>query len=669
MKIMKHTGIIFLMMLLSVFNLSACTSLIDDTNLSAEIIEINRNTETEFSEPVETEVRQTESGRMQWNVYISDDVPEHFVEVLRQYEQFMNADEQNLNDEDVRKKIDSADGEWRYLYDELCGVWTRAVWKRGEEDVIGYSLKDLTGDGYPELVMGYYLSKDTISPQVVYYYSPTEGIKMECLSSYYNMVLHKGGIIEYISGGATYTKTYLRFQEESESWEKKACVVVDWDYNTHSVRGYYWGEDLRGALTDNKPMSKEDYQKIMAQYATEPPQLEWVPLLAKSSSSEKIEASLQGDSFPLVYGEVDTGVEISFEDCVCEYDKNGTKVYSYYVTDFDDIEGYVLYVENIEHTSTLFPVKDYRIDQEGANLYMLWGIESFGSIQGIDFMENLSGYKIQGVSSMESLISEAYGLESMDGDTDFEDLQVEFTGIREDKKRFLCGKAAAVYKRTGKQYTIEWEIDTDTYTESVKGYLTDMDLHPLYAAFLKNEISVKNPFAVEGTDDFNTELTFWDDKDYDSEFEAARKYFSLVDVNNDENPELIFKMVNSPSEMVYILAVQDEKLVCYDLLETHTTHMGFDIYDNGVVCWGQNYDGSEEEYYTFGSDGSCQKLIHFIKDAGSGTELYYDYYYKDGNEDVKYSLQSNEEYEKIIANIAGEEPIWYECEAFKDIAQ
>ncbi|MGN0160950.1 MAG: hypothetical protein ACI4AQ_06145 [Lachnospiraceae bacterium] len=188
-----------------------------------------------------------------------------------------------------------------------------------------------------------------------------------------------------------------------------------------------------------------------------------------TESEPIIGASVQGDSFPLVYDGFDTGMEILFEDCVCEYDKNSTKVYSYYVNNFD-IQGYVLYVENIEHTSTIFPVKDYLIDQEGENLYMLWGIDSFERIQGIDFAENPYGYKVQSISSMESLISEAYGLEFMDDGTDFEDLQVEFTGIREDKKRFLCGKATAVYKRTGKQYTIEWEIDTDTYTGSVKGF-------------------------------------------------------------------------------------------------------------------------------------------------------------------------------------------------------
>lgn len=206
-------------------------------------------------------------------------MPEPFIEVLRQYEQFMNADIQNLNDEDVREKIDSVDGKWRYLYDELCGLWLSAAW-RGEEDVIRYSLEDLTGDGYPELVMGYCRSSDdAVYPGVVYYYSQTDGIRMECLSSYYTMELYEDGVILYVSGGAAYTETFIQFQEEAESWQQVACIAVDWDYETDSVRGYYWGDDVSGDLTGNRPMSAEEYQKIIAQYAAGPVELEWTSLI------------------------------------------------------------------------------------------------------------------------------------------------------------------------------------------------------------------------------------------------------------------------------------------------------------------------------------------------------------------------------------------------------
>ena len=251
-------------------------SIHDRTN-SEDTPQLKEGFEEETSVPSEQE--KTESGQRKWQVHIQPGMPEPFIEVLRQYEQFMNADIQNLNDEDVREKIDSVDGKWRYLYDELCGLWLSAAW-RGEEDVIRYSLEDLTGDGYPELVMGYCRSSDdAVYPEVVYYYSQTDGIRMECLSSYYTMELYEDGVILYVSGGAAYTETFIQFQEEAECWQQVACIAVDCDYETDSVRGYYWGDDVSGDLTGNRPMSAEEYQKIIAQYAAEPVALEWTSLI------------------------------------------------------------------------------------------------------------------------------------------------------------------------------------------------------------------------------------------------------------------------------------------------------------------------------------------------------------------------------------------------------
>lgn len=43
-----------------------------------------------------------------------------------------------------------------------------------------------------------------------------------------------------------------------------------------------------------------------------------------------------------------------------------------------------------------------------------------------------------------------------------------------------------------------------------KTYLSDFDIHFLYAAFLLNEISVANPYAVEG---YDFRLSFFDHKE------------------------------------------------------------------------------------------------------------------------------------------------------------
>ena len=268
--------IIAIVLITGFWVLGLIISIHDRTN-SEDTPQLKEGFEEETSVPLEQE--KTESGQMKWQVHIQPGMPEPFIEVLRQYEQFMNADIQNLNDEGVREKIDSVDGKWRYLYDELCGSWLAAAW-RGEEDVIRYSLEDLTGDGYPELVMGYCRSSDdAVYPEVVYYYSRTEGIRMECLSSYYTMELYEDGVILYVSGGAAYTETFIQFQEKAECWQQVACIAVDCDYETDSVRGYYWGDDVSGDLTGNRPMSVEEYQKIIAQYAAEPVALEWTSLI------------------------------------------------------------------------------------------------------------------------------------------------------------------------------------------------------------------------------------------------------------------------------------------------------------------------------------------------------------------------------------------------------
>lgn len=205
----------------------------------------------------------------------------------------------------------------------------------------------------------------------------------------------------------------------------------------------------------------------------------------------------------------------------------------------------------------------------------------------------------------------------------------------------------------------------ETIPETAETYLAELDIHPLYAAFLLGEISVPNPYES------GSELSFFDDREYAREehvFEYASKSFSLVDVNNDGVSELIFKIYDSPDELMYILGVQEDKLICYDVQETHTIHMSFRIYASGIVTWGQNYDGEEDIYYTYDEWGVPHELIHFVREGrDSESGLCYDCYYRDGDETAKCSLQNNEEYEALAAPYKGEEPEWFFCDSFADI--
>ena len=257
--------------------------------ISEPIVDVKSiNEEISPPSPVETkdeitlspESVQLEEVQRQWQAYIQPDMPDPFIEVLKQYEDFMNADLQDINDENVRAKLGA---EWWYLYDELC--------MHGME--IRYSLTDLTGDGFPELIMGFYGDYfDKVYPKVVYYISLTEGIKMEFTSSYFSMDFYEGGIIEHISGGVDYTITYLRFQEETESWELVDCIIVNWDSQDDS-ESYYRGVNTADfSDPDNEPMSGEEYQDIVERYTAESVELEWIPLFGGDESADGIEMHL-----------------------------------------------------------------------------------------------------------------------------------------------------------------------------------------------------------------------------------------------------------------------------------------------------------------------------------------------------------------------------------------
>lgn len=138
----------------------------------------------------------------------------------------------------------------------------------------------------------------------------------------------------------------------------------------------------------------------------------------------------------------------------------------------------------------------------------------------------------------------------------------------------------------------------------------------MYEAFLKNEASVTNPY-VEGMN-----LTVMDDKGYESEFEDAQKKYAYVDVNGDENPELIFKISSYPSELMYILGIYDNELVCFDVFETHTKNIAFGVYDYGFVWEVQNYDGFEMTYYTYTADGQPVEARRFTEENEADIAAY-----------------------------------------------
>ena len=234
--------------------------------------EIFEDKESESPEEMKSEITESEntgsedisSEQIQWQVNICPDMPQPYIEVLKQYEQFMNADNQNLNDESVLAKFGS---EWEYVYDELC------IYMPSQGIYYNYALADLTGNGFPEMVIA---SGDI--PYIIYNYSETSGIGMEFTTSYYDMTIYQNGIVEYVSAGMYSSTTYVQFQEDVDAWVVIDRIAVD--LIDDAYYGGNWGSD--GEL--DTEITEEEYLRIQEKYVTDPMEFEWIPLFLEPFS-------------------------------------------------------------------------------------------------------------------------------------------------------------------------------------------------------------------------------------------------------------------------------------------------------------------------------------------------------------------------------------------------
>ena len=256
-KIILSKIFILKITLLCIFSLSACAKVEETENITQEMKQ--SSTSLALSEDPEAEIfEDISSAQMQWQVNIYPDMPQPYIEVLKQYEQFMNADNQNLNDESVRAKFGS---EWEYVYDELC------IYMPSHGIDYNYALADLTGNGFPEMVIA---SGDR--PYIIYNYSETSGIGMEFTTSYFDMTIYQNGIVEYVSAGMYSSTTYVQFQEDVDAWVVIDTIAVDLIEDAYY--GGNWGSD--GEL--DTEITEEEYLRIQEKYVTEPMEFEWIPL-------------------------------------------------------------------------------------------------------------------------------------------------------------------------------------------------------------------------------------------------------------------------------------------------------------------------------------------------------------------------------------------------------
>ena len=272
-----------------------------DNNIS-EDSQPDDSTEEELqaSEPVETEEEtsmsleseETELTQIQLQVYIQPDMPEPFVEMLGQLEEVINLVVQNPSRKDVWEKMGVFGSDLKFMLEDAYNNWWIPIYD-GEEMDARYSLKDLTGDGFPELIMGRYNDYNgSTSPKAVCYYNETDGIEMIHMSDYFSMALYEGGIIEFSSGGVNYTMDYIQFQEDTDEWICIDYFYVETVIDGEPVQGganYYRRDEEGDFLYDGdvcEQISEEEYTHITDNYTRKPMELEWTQFVFRSEPTD-----------------------------------------------------------------------------------------------------------------------------------------------------------------------------------------------------------------------------------------------------------------------------------------------------------------------------------------------------------------------------------------------
>ena len=197
------------------------------------------------------------------------DVPEVYWEVLEQYEQAGKVEIKNFSDE--QELLFWRDNFW-YVYDELYSSLLK--------NNVYYSSVDLTGDGFPELIMGVWNSgfgeeeewkRGFYNTSVIYYIWEGEISWIEC--GYGPTTLYENGIVRTGYSGVSEPWGFYRFRTDTGKWEE--IVQVQYEWEDGEMTGYSKGSKEDG---DYELISEEEYNRIIARYTKAPLELEWIPL-------------------------------------------------------------------------------------------------------------------------------------------------------------------------------------------------------------------------------------------------------------------------------------------------------------------------------------------------------------------------------------------------------
>lgn len=286
---------------------------------------------------------------------------------------------------------------------------------------------------------------------------------------------------------------------------------------------------------------------------------------AEGGSKEESASNDSGDSAP---SDEDAALQQEIEEeilagrCNLVYETEQTQVYSH-----NDTNGFALYVRMPEKVTIIYPVQNIWVDEKQQAVWLLENHEEI-QIRKIDLRQGYSPEEtlVLDESGIEAMIADTYGLVGEEGQEAFRDLYADMSGSEENGNVYLGGTVSGVYKETNKEFEIVYEIDRESGEVSVKGYLQDLEISPLYQEFLLHNLTVENPF-VTAESILSKELSFFDDEVYLSGTGKIDKQFALTDENEDGVQELVFRLVQAEGkeEITYVLAETQGKLLCKDI--------------------------------------------------------------------------------------------------------
>lgn len=327
----------------------------------------------------------------------------------------------------------------------------------------------------------------------------------------------------------------------------------------------------------------------------------------------------RAETFVLAYDGHKTDLTVSIKDCTCEYDYDRVQIYSKQINSYEwsdsaiDLPQYVLYIQTPYETTQIFPVKDFRINEESENLYILQENSDFQSVLQISDFRRQKGSVIQSEctvlddNELMKMIEEAHGFNN--ADTSLDALFFKFVSVTQENDGDILTGEASWKTLNGEKYYVDFKWEEATGKGSALPYIFRIyDKQKDKEEFEKCEAAYD---LIMGGD--LSSVSIHSHVEYDSLWETYDRYefetleireddsWIQADVNNDGMMELIRQNGNGnraehkkPIDLIFAYHDGGAELVYTDFADAmeflYLSEKGALIYENTVL-------GSPQESY------------------------------------------------------------------------